>query len=308
MMNFRMLKMSTVALSLVAGAGALSSGPAAAAPYYNFDFNSIGQNASSATIQTYMRSVIGAGSTLTVVGATGERGTNSYTGDDHVVGKTVGTTVYPMTLGNTDQTTGTLVYSNTTTVSGTTVPTLVNSPDGYIKNCTPVDGTTGCSGASPDIFINFGTLKIVSFSFDYEIFPDGTCTKLDGNGSLCGGVGDPNRPDLEIWTGGTAADHTGVLKATYWGATPSGSYTHSVISGASGTERAPQLLGHATINIASGYISTIDFMDWPETIAIDNLKVYYTPEPASIALFAFGIFGLTVIARRRRLVNSIRPA
>ncbi|HEY4264638.1 MAG TPA: hypothetical protein VGM72_04920, partial [Micropepsaceae bacterium] len=79
-------------------------------------------------------------------------------------------------------------------------------------------------------------------------------------------------------------------------------YKNSVDSGSGTSETAPQLICHATYtvsNFTSGSITTLDFMDWPETIGIDNLTVTL-PEARSIAVFALGLLGLGLIVRRKR--------
>lgn len=327
-------KASVLTFAAMAGWGAFSADPAAAAGIA-FTFDNMGglnhttssQNASSTQISSYMTSVLG--SAVTVYGAIGEQGAGSYVGDNHVVGPTEGTKVYPLTLADTnnlvnptDTTKWDGAANNTTNPPTFTTNGAVN--DGFIKNCTGIDpglsGKTGCGATSPDIYIDFHGFKFTSFSFDFEIFPDGTCPAKDTGSpptTTCG-VNNANLPDLEIY-GGTSADTTAHREAvhfgTFWGVTPGAStpvmtgitnvtYTTYTKSGVSGvtptTEFAPQLLGRASYTVAAGTtITGLDFMDWPETIGIDNLYVGL-PEPASIAMFALGLIGLAMIARRKR--------
>ena len=55
----------------------------------------------------------------------------------------------------------------------------------------------------------FGGLTISSISFDFEIFPDGTCPSLGS----CGGSGHPNLPDLTVISNGShqVAEYFGVV-------------------------------------------------------------------------------------------------
>ena len=224
-------KASLLTFAAMAGWGAFSPDPAAAAGI-TFTFDNMGglnhttssQNASSTQISSYMTGVLG--SAVTVYGAIGEQGAGSYVGENHVVGPTEGTKVYPLTLANTNN----LVNPADTTKWDGAANNTINPPtfttngaanDGFLKNCTGIDpglsGKTGCGAPSPDIYIDFHAYKFKSFSFDFEIFPDGTCTKLDTSPSstTCGG-GNKNLPDLEIY-GGTSADTTAHRQAVSFG-------------------------------------------------------------------------------------------
>jgi len=324
-MSFQLVRISALALATIAGSTAISAGPAFAGTVTKtFTFNGIGNNASSYAIQTYMASVLSSASGFTkanssnalvgVNGALGQQGSGSYTGDDHVVGPKISGTPRPLTLGDTEGGT----YTGTPTLSGST--------DGFLKNCTHIDtvthsttSNTGCyvasgsDASSPDIFLNFANVKyqghaieIASFSFDFEIFPDGTCTA--DTSSACGGSRDadghrPNLPDLEIWSGDNA---TGTYFETYFGVTPSGTKKYSVAM--PGGETAPQFLGTSgTFNVASNlHLTSLDFMDWPETIGIDNLVITFrtVPEPASIAILAMAFGSLFFVMRRTRRRND----
>jgi hypothetical protein len=291
-MNLRVLKTAALVLASTASLTAFSAGPAAAAVTVAFKFDNMGvgsatsQGVQSSGIQSYMTTVLQgyyAGATVSVTGAVGQQGAGAYAGEGYVVGPKVGSVVTPYTLANT---TGGVLNA-------------VPNTDGFIKNCA---FASECGGTtSSDIFINFNGHKISSFSFDFEIFPDGTCAA--DTRAACGGRRDalghrPNLPDLEIWSGDNAA---GTHFDTLWGVVPGtgGTYSYSINSG-SNAETAPQLLGTATFTVAAGAnISTLDFMDWPETIGIDNLKVTFIPEPPTLAFLAFGFIGLAWMARRK---------
>jgi hypothetical protein len=273
-----------------------------------------GQNASSSRIQSYMSSVLqGLGfgpNKVGVTGAIGQQGASSYAGEGFVVGPKIEGTVYPLTLANTDN--SATPNTNSAYWDGynktNNPPVLSNSKsDGFIKNCTL--GACGTSSDSPDMFIDFHGLTIVSLKFDFQIFPDGTCASL----SSCGSGNPPaNLPDLELWWGDNATNGKNGLNVDpimkWVGVVPntSGTYKFSPNHSTGSGETAPQLLGISGLIKVSDYtssnISTLDFMDWPETIGIDNLVVTLdpAPEPATIAIFALGLLGLAGIARRKR--------
>ena len=146
---------------------------------------------------------------------------------------------------------------------------------------------------SSEIDMTFNNLKIYSVSFDYEIFPDGTCP----TGNKCGS----NWPDFTFKAGGNQIFETLAVMPGHPGAL----YTHSPASGVNGVELAPQFLGQSgTFSFPNG-VSTLNFIDWPATIAIDNLVISKTPptpipEPCTLLLFATGLAGLSGLKRRAR--------
>ena len=321
--------------ALAAGAtmlGAAFAGPVSAAPV-TFDFDNMGsggstsQGLSSASISNWMTSVLG--SAVTVTGAKGQQGTLGYSGssgygyagEGYVVGppNDGSSKPKPLTLGDTE---GAYPSSN----NGLSMPieSVADSKgDGFLKNCTL--GECGSSNNSPDIFIDFHGLEIATISFDFEIFPDGTCTKLDTtyyryghlvSTTTCGGY-NVNLPDFELWSddGGTGMQLLGPSGTAFatgiaYGVAPgtSNTYSYSINSYGSGgsgkkKETAPQLLSvSGTIDVSALNISTLDFMDWPETIGIDNLVITFkdAPEPMSIAMFGLGLVGLAGMAWRKR--------
>lgn len=264
-----------MAVCLVAGTGTAHAG------WVSFDFNSLGNGNGSTLIQSYMQGLLSGGATVTV--SSGAVADNAYTGDGHVVGYgTAGTSnVQSVTLATSDGD-----YTDP-------LKRHLSSPDTFIKNTSSATGFT----------FSFTGLKITDISFDYEIFPDSTCTSLT-DPTKCGGSTYPYRPDFTFSTNLGTVFH-------YYGNTPSGNWVESpCTSGIGGvsctgtTEATPQLLGTTGTIALSGNVNTLNFLDWPATIGIDNLKINVTavPEPGTMLLLGTGV--ATVIARRRRKQNT----
>jgi hypothetical protein len=156
-------------------------------------------------------------------------------------------------------------------------PTL--GPDTFIRNF-----------GAPNFTIDFGTsFHIYSISFDWEIFPDGTC--FNGPGSTtatraCAAAGSTNAnwPDFDLYVDGSS---TAVF---------------SRVAVATGTNpNYPQAIGTSgTINLAGAHF--LNFVDWPATIAIDNLVIngcrdtatvtclpFLVPEPSTLPLIGLAI-------------------
>lgn len=235
---------------------------------FSFDDGSLGNGSSNSSIQSYMNSKLGAGKSVVVSGSVAS---NSYNGDGHVVGPGSGST--SLTLGTSDGSTAHL-----------------STKDLFITNI---------ANSSTEIKMVFTGLSILSVSFDYEIFPDGTCA----TGYHCGS----NWPDFTFAANGSVVFHTL--------ATQPASGSHSPDSGSTHTEKAPQFIGQSgTINFASG-VSTLEFLDWPATIGIDNLVITYgppggstpTPEPVSLALAGTGLIGIYFLRRRKSGATKIEP-
>ncbi|HEY3911979.1 MAG TPA: PEP-CTERM sorting domain-containing protein [Stellaceae bacterium] len=249
------------------------SAPPAVAGSVTFGYGSLSNNATDAQIQNLMNSALGTNGSVTVAGAVGS---NSYNADGNVTGPRSRGSYTSFTLANLD-----------TAGNGT-----------FIQNNT--------ANSSNDILMTFSGLTISSVSFDFEIFPDDSCTALSGNN--CGGHSNPNQPDLTLlangsqvvqWEGltpGSNGNSNGVDASTY---------THSPASGYS-DEEAPQLLGSSgLIADLPANTTTLDFQDWPATIAINDLVVNFSkdsppvPEPGTMALLGSALVGFALFRRRR---------
>ncbi len=217
---------------------------------FSYDDGSLSNGSNNSSIQAYMNSKLGAGKSVVV---TGSVATNTYNGDGHVVGP-----------GNPPVST-----------------TLGGGGDLFITNI---------ANTSTEIKMVFTGLSITSVSFDYEIFPDGTCP----TGNNCGS----NWPDFTFAADGSIIFHKLSVQPA--------AGSHSPASGIGSTELAPQFIGTSgIINFASG-VTVLEFEDWPATIGIDNLVITYntggsspTPEPVSAALAGTGLIGIYFLRRRQ---------
>ena len=229
-----------------------------------FDFDSLADNSSNGTVQTYMRNILQGVNAAWSVDLSGSKGEKNYTGDNRVVGPVNGATVTSETLG----TSNFGVHHN-------------GANDTFLQN-------TG----STTIAMQFN-FPIYSVSFDYEIFPDATTPDWRNSSTA-----NPNWPDFTFKADGTVQFHTfGIAPGA------SGTFLHSPNSGAVNNEFAPQFLGQSGTWFFSGGVTKLEFVDWPVAIGIDNLCVNAVPEPSALFLFGsglIGMLGLRVTNRRSR--------
>ena len=173
--------------------------------------------------------------------------------------------------------------------------TLGNSEGGVVKlkmdtflvnnnfRAVQATATTAKSGRVVDsdrFSLSFANFTVTGVQFGYEIFPDAQCQKNSG----CG-------PDMSLLAGAN----------NVWSMTTVPSKTID-----------PQALG-VTKKITFEGVDKLTFVDWPSEIGIDNLTITgcvtavagkcappAVPEPAAIALFGLGLFGLVIVRRRSR--------
>ncbi len=296
---------SKTQLTLLAGTVLLLGFAVNARADYFFNFNSLVPDPlkgdQSAAIAAYMNGVIGCANCVTVSGltagglaTTGVAVAQKYSGDGHVVGPGTGAT--SLTLGNTD---GATASNSNSTLNG--------SYDSYLSNVAADSTGANPVQLSQGIMITFtnGYKLTGTFSFDFEVFPDGNCSQADvthcgavqGNGKFL------NLPDLDFSANGSSPVNT-----VFWGVSPGtapiGS-THSPISGSAGTELAPQMIGTFSTTLVNA--TQLSFLDWPAAIGIDNLKLV-TPEPKDgvFLLAGLALIGLVgnKLRQRRALVKS----
>lgn len=255
----------------------LGSAVSARADYlFTFDSPSLtaGISNQSTNIANYMDGIIGCSGCVTV--SNGVAVAQQYDADGNVVGPNG----VPVTLGN----------SNGATNNGVT-PSAYGT-DNYISNMATNPNGSGDTQLSQGITITLskGYSFTGTLSFNYEIFPDISCTEL--NSSDCGGnmVNGhyPNQPDLDFSaTGGTTN-----VSQTFWGITPSttGADGSSVKSPDSNNELAPQYIG-VSGNFTLTGATVLSFQDWPAAIGIDNIKIVTatTPEPRGYAFILGGL-------------------
>ena len=244
------------------------------------------------TIASYMNGVLTAagctGCSVTVTGAVAD---TTYNGEGHVTGPgsagTGGTAAKSLTLGTSDGATA----SNTTS-------SINSGYDTFLANTN--DASTQIAS---QITMKFSGFTINgNASFDYEIFPDGSCTSLPCSAGA---------PDFKFEAGtnstgtdplvtsfGTNGDQLGVTPGTTDGNTNN--------SPLSSSEATPQFIGTWSGSLSN--VNELDFIDWPATIGVDNLSVNWTtttqqspvPEPFSVVLLGTIVGGIALRKKIRK--------
>lgn len=137
-------------------------------------------------------------------------------------------------------------------------------------------------------------------TFDYEIFPDGTCA--NGNKNKRGHyINFSSWPDFTFKANGQQVFETlGVMPGNPVAPWPDSPAMHS-------GETAPQYLGVGSLNSGTltfkNGVSYLQFIDWSAAIGIDNLTITTTPtptpEPGIVPLLGLTLLGVGGVLRRR---------
>jgi len=86
---------------------------------------------------------------------------------------------------------------------------------------------------------------------------------------------------------------------------PGASYLHSPNSGSVNNEKAPQYLG-TSIYVPLNGVTKLEFVDWPATIGVDNLKTTnQVPEPGSIVVLGSSLLAsLPCLKMRKKAIAA----
>jgi hypothetical protein len=270
-----------------------------------FNFNTVAESTGTAAqaqtaIQNYMNGVLtAAGCSTCTVTVTGAFADTNYNADGHVTGPGTsgGTASKSLTLGTSDN------------AGASNLTSSVNSS--YDTFLATTNDAASLSDTQITMTFNGFTLNGTSnASFDYEIFPNLTCTALTNSG--CGGAPTggiyPNQPDFVFDINGSTVVSSFGTGGTLYGVAPGSTNGNSNDSPLTTTELAPQYIGTwaGSLNGAT----SLDFIDWPATIGVDNLVISFTPntqsavpEPMSVLLLGTVIGGLAL--RKKLLRKSV---
>lgn len=254
---------------------------------FTFDFNNVALPLSTATVPGFGLGNVGLSDKIGLamtdslhsiaptssVAVAGAVATQDYSGEGHVVKQPNGVA---KTLGNSDGSSDLHLKMDTF---------IVNNNFGLRPN-TPTSAQGG--GATSNAFsMTFTNFFVTGVSFDYEIFPDYTCQK--GNLTCVSDFSlySDKSPAIALWY--KSVHSTATVDAQSLGTT-------------------------AVINTFGA--QTLTFADWPAEIGIDNLVITgcvaavngqcgpsKVPEPATLALFGLGLFGVAAL-RRKRLAQT----
>lgn len=139
---------------------------------------------------------------------------------------------------------------------------------------------------------------IYAVSFDYEIFPNINLT----NGTTTT-TANPNWPVFIFLANGSQIFETyGVVPNS----SPTGGTMGYVNSPDDDPEYAPQFIGSSGLITFANGVTTLEFEDWPPTIAVGKINFYGSPpapptvpEPSTLAIFG-GVVAAACAVRRRR--------
>jgi hypothetical protein len=236
-----------------------------------FNFNSLAPGATDTQIAAYMDGLLSCANCVTVTGASVD---TTYSGDSHVVGNNGKS----LTLGTSDGAT-----NNSTLTPSTTY-------DSFLSNV-----TNSAQTISSEIIITFSQAVNVT-GFDYEIFPDMTCSSPSNCNS--------GTPDFTFATNGNVGSPIFTTNAVFPSTSGTdGSSIHSPNScpvwWSCNTEQSAQYIGTWSGNLTG--VTQLDFIDWPAAIGVDNIKLSTStvPEPRFGAILLGGLL-LAGLAGRKR--------